>query len=116
MDQQNRGNILSHGNRLNISVKHKERKKKESIACQPKKKHKVLMVADNVNWCILSLPGDSDNEPGWKPQLYSIFPNKLSGKGTSPMVQIIPRMLRRGICCSKYSAKIITGRTHEKYH
>lgn len=111
MDHQNTGNK----NRWHISVKHKERKK-ESIACQPKKKDKVLMVADNVNSCILRLPGDSANEPGRKPPLYSIFLSKLSDKVTSPMVQIIPQMLRRGLCFSKYSAKIITVRTHEKNH
>ena len=115
MGHQNTGNILSHKNRRRISVKHKERKK-GSIACQPKKKYKVLMPAENVSSCILRPPRDSANEPGRKPPLYSIFLSKLSDKVTSPMVQIIPQMLRRGICFSKYSAKIITARTHEKNH
>lgn len=115
MDHQNTGNILSHKNRRRISVKRKERKK-GSIACQPKEKYKVLMGAENVSSCILRPPGDSANEPGRKPPLYSIFLSKLSDKVTFPMVQIIPQMLRRGICFSKYSAKIITARTHEKNH
>lgn len=73
----------------------------------------MLMVAA-LNLCIFSLPGDSDKETGWKPQFYSIFSNKLSGKGTAPMFQIISRMLGRGMYFLKYSVKIITGRTHEK--
>lgn len=74
------------------------------------------MVADDVNPYVFSLLGDSDHELSWKPPFHSIFSNELSVKGTSHMFQIIPRMLGRGICVSKYSVKIITGRILEKNH
>lgn len=74
----------------------------------------MLMVSDDVNLYVFRLLGDSGHELSWKPQFYSNFSNKFSGKGTSPMLQIIPGRLGKGICFSKYSVKIITGRIHEK--